>query len=164
MAVTYDSERVSERGLDETSWRILEILQADGRISWAELGRRVNLSSPAVVERVQRLEAAGIIQGYGARVNLSRLGYPVRAIIRIDTDAHDNPARNIQMMQRIPEVLECHRTTGEDCYYVKVAAADMERLSAVIEQLGTMGRTKTSMVLESPILHKVVGPDGEAGK
>ena len=74
MAVTYESERV----LDETSWRILEILQTDARISWAELGRRVNLSSPAVVERVQRLEAAGIIQGYGVRVNTAKLGYPVR--------------------------------------------------------------------------------------
>jgi len=160
MAVTYESERV----LDETSWRILEILQTDARISWAELGRRVNLSSPAVVERVQRLEAAGIIQGYGVRVNTAKLGYPVRAIIRVDTNGNDHVARNVQLMQRMPEVLECHRTTGEDCYYVKVAAADMERLTAVIEQLATMGRTKTSMVLESPIAHKVIGPEGEAGK
>jgi Lrp/AsnC family leucine-responsive transcriptional regulator len=154
MASSFDFDRL----MDATNWRIVQILQEEARISFAELGRRVNLSSPAVAERVERLEAAGIIEGYHARVNTAKVGYPIRAIIRVDTQGRDNVPRNTEMLQRMPEVLECHRITGPDCYYISIAAADMERLQCVIDQISTMGRTTTSMVLGSPVAHKVIQP------
>jgi Lrp/AsnC family leucine-responsive transcriptional regulator len=163
MASTYESER-SERLLDETSWAILDALQQDARLSYAELGRRVNMSSPAVAERVQRLIDAGVIEGFHARVNPAKVGYPIQAIIRIDTNGHDNLARNAQIFQQLQEVIEAQRTTGPDCYVVKVVARDMKRLEEVIDTLSIVGRTTTAIVLKSPLTHKPLGPDGEVGK
>ena len=163
MAFTYESER-TERLLDETSWAILDALQQDARMSYAELGRRVNMSSPAVAERVQRLVEAGVIEGFHARVNPAKVGYPIRAVIRIDTQGHVNIARNTQLFEQLPEVIEAHRTTGVDCYIVQVIARDMKRLEEVIDTLSAAGQTTTAMVLHSPLARKGIGPDGEAGK
>lgn len=160
MAATYESERL----LDETSWAILHALQADARMSYAELGRRVNLSSPAVAERVQRLVDAGIIEGFHARVNPAKVGYPIRAVIRIDTLGRDVPSRSAQIFEQLPEVQEAHRTTGVDCYVLHVVARDMKRLEEVIDVLSTIGRTTTGMVLKSVLARKSLTPDEEAGK
>jgi Lrp/AsnC family leucine-responsive transcriptional regulator len=160
MAVTYESDRL----LDETSWAILNALQEDARMSYAELGRRVNLSAPAVAERVQRLIEAGVIEGFHVRINPAKTGYPIRAIIRIDTQGHDNPARTAQLFERLPEVMEGHRTTGPDCYVIQVMARDMKRLEEVIEALAVVGRTTTAMVLNTPLARKNIIPDAEAGK
>jgi Lrp/AsnC family transcriptional regulator, leucine-responsive regulatory protein len=156
MMISFDSERLSERALDETSWRILELLQHDARLSFAEIGRRVNMSSPAVTERVQRLEEAGIIEGYTVKVNLAKVGYPIRASIRIASLEHDQPEHRVAVLNSIPEVIECHRVTGPDCYLVTVAVADMTRLEQVIMQLDVLGRTMTSMILATPIAHKSI--------
>ena len=137
----------SERALDKIDWRILGLLQEDARLSFAEIGRRVTMSSPAVTERVQRLEEVGIIEGYTAKVNYTKLGFPIRASIRITSLEHDNPTHRVAVMNCIPEVLECHRVTGPDCYLVTVAVADMTRLEEVIMQLDVLGRTTTSMIL-----------------
>jgi Lrp/AsnC family leucine-responsive transcriptional regulator len=75
----------NERTLDDVAWRILGALQADARLSFSELGRRVGLSPPAAAERVRRLEDAGILSGYRAELNLERLGFPITAIIRVST-------------------------------------------------------------------------------
>jgi len=163
MTFTYESER-TERLLDETSWAILEALQEDARMSYAELGRRVNMSSPAVAERVQRLIDAGVIEGFHARVNPAKLGYPIRAVIRIDTQGHDSLARAAQLFERVQEVIEAHRTTGPDCYVVQVIARDMKRLEEVIDTLAAIGRTTTAMVLTTPLTRRAIRPDGEAGK
>ena len=156
--ISFDSERLPERVLDDTSWRILELLQHDARLSFAEIGRRVNMSSPAVAERVQRLEEAGIIEGYHVKVNYAKLGYPIRAAIRIATMGHDNFEHALAVMNQIPEVIECHRLTGVDCYQVTVAVADMLRLEQVIRQLEVLGRTTTSMILTTPIANKPIKP------
>ena len=149
--ISFDSERLPERVLDDTNWRILAFLQEDARLSFAEIGRRVNMSSPAVAERVQRLEKAGIIEGYRVKVNYAKLGFPVRAAIHVATLGHDDVASALQVMNAIPEILECHRLTGSDCYLITVAVVDMARLEQVIQQLEKLGRTITSMILRTPI-------------
>ncbi|MDQ2739810.1 MAG: Lrp/AsnC family transcriptional regulator, partial [Actinomycetota bacterium] len=107
--------------LDETDWAILDRLQQDGRISLTELGKGVNLSASATTERVRRLEAAGVITGYGARVDLEKVGYPVMAVVRLRYPGNQHQPLHQLLAQR-REILECLRTTGDDCYVLKVVA------------------------------------------
>src|SRR5216684_443501 len=104
--------------LDETDRKIIGQLTSDGRVSFAELGRRVNLSSPAVAERVQRLERAGVITGYRAEIDPRAVGYPLTAIVRVKPAPGQLP-RIPELAAEIPEVAECHRITGEDCFFIK---------------------------------------------
>jgi Lrp/AsnC family leucine-responsive transcriptional regulator len=136
--------------LDETDRRIIGELTKEGRVPLAELGRRVSLSSPAVKERVRRLERAGVITGYRAEIDPRMVGYPMTAIIRIKPA----PGR----LQRIPEVAaelsqvsECHRITGEDCFYLKVYLRSIEELSGLLDRFLDYGETTTSIVNASPI-------------
>ena len=115
--------------LDETNRRILEELQADARLSMAELGRRVSLSPPAVADRVQRLERAGVITGYHATVDPKAIGFPIAAVVRVrpaSRQLHKIP----EVAREIPEVVECYRITGEDCFFVKLHLRAMEDLEA----------------------------------
>ncbi|MBZ0309389.1 MAG: Lrp/AsnC family transcriptional regulator, partial [Anaerolineae bacterium] len=102
--------------MDEINWRILEELQQDARISFSELGRRVGLSSPAAAERVRRLEEAGIIEGYQTKINLTRLGLPMLVIIRASTHGNFASEKLAECVQHLPEILECYKVTGDDCY------------------------------------------------
>src|SRR5213076_1159239 len=104
--------------LDATDRRIVGELTSDGRVSFAELGRRVSLSSPAVAERVQRLERAGVITGYRAEIDPRTLGYQLTAIVRIKPAPGQLP-RIPELAAQIPEIGECHRITGEDCFFLK---------------------------------------------
>src|SRR5438270_985214 len=108
----------SSANLDDVDWRLVEALQEDGRMSFAELGRRVSLSPPAVAERVRRLEQAGVITGYRAEIDPRKLGYELTAIIRI-RPAASQLQRIVELAIEIPQVGECHRITGEDCLYLK---------------------------------------------
>src|SRR5438874_11720869 len=109
----------SSAALDDVDWRLIEALQEDGRMSFAELGRRVSLSPPAVAERVQRLERAGVITGYRAELDPRRLGYQLTAIVRVKPAAGRLP-KIPELAREIPEVAECHRITGEDCFFMTV--------------------------------------------
>src|SRR6266852_3573874 len=103
-----------ERLLDETGWRLLEALQENARISFSELGQRVGLSSPAVAERVRRMEDAGIITGYRAEINTAKIGYPITVIMRMSNSPGERCSRLGASAQEIPEILECYRVTGSD--------------------------------------------------
>src|ERR1051325_9270283 len=105
--------------MDDTDRKIIGTLTSEGRITLAERGRRVNLSSPAVAERVQRLERSGVITGYRAELDPPALGYPLTAIVRVKPAAGQLP-RIPELALEIPEVAECHRITGEDCFYLKI--------------------------------------------
>src|SRR5215469_18214845 len=109
-----------ERLLDETGWHILEALQENARLSFSELGQRVGLSSPAVAERMRRMEDAGIITGYRAEINTAKIGYPITAIIRMSTLPGEKCTRFIAWAEEIPEVLECYRVTGGDALVMRV--------------------------------------------
>src|SRR5215470_16548505 len=103
-----------EKLLDATGWQLLRELQQNARLSYSELGQRVGLSSPAVAERIRRMEDAGIISGYHAEVNRAKIGFPITAIIRMSTLAGDRCTRFTAFTQDIPEVLVCYRVTGSD--------------------------------------------------
>ncbi|WP_328943211.1 Lrp/AsnC family transcriptional regulator [Streptomyces sp. NBC_00250] len=131
--------------LDEVDWAIIEQLQQEARISLSELGRRVKLSSSATTERVRNLEALGVITGYHAVVDLTKVGYPVLAVVRLKYPGnHHQPLRRLLAERR--EILECLRTTGDDCYTLKVAATSMEHLETLMDELAGFGSTTTSVV------------------
>jgi Lrp/AsnC family transcriptional regulator, leucine-responsive regulatory protein len=136
--------------LDDTDRKIIGELLADGRVSLAELGRRVNLSPPAVTERVKRLERNGVLTGYTAEIDLRKLGYPLTAIVRIKPSPGQLP-RIPELAEQIPEVSECHRITGEDCFYLKIHLRSIDELSGLLDRFLVHGHTTTSIVNDTPI-------------
>src|ERR1043165_8000922 len=117
----------SESSLDSTDWQILRELQQDARLSYNELGRRVNLSSPAAAERVRKLEDKGVIAGYAAQVNPAKVGLPLLAFIQL----HCDPGKCLlktSSADEFPEILEIHKLSGSHCTLLKVAVASMEHL------------------------------------
>jgi Lrp/AsnC family leucine-responsive transcriptional regulator len=136
----------NERPLDGTDWRILRELQADGRLSYNELGRRVSLSPPAVAERVRRLEEAGVIAGYQARVDPARAGLPLTAFVRCRLD---HCLLKTSTASDYPEVVEVHKLSGDHCSMLKVRAASMEHFEGLLERLGRHGEMRTSVVLST---------------
>ncbi|WUW92677.1 Lrp/AsnC family transcriptional regulator [Streptomyces sp. NBC_01451] len=146
---------------DALDRQILGLLQTDGRIRLSELGRRVRLSPAAVTERVRRLESAGAITGYGARVAPSRLGYGIQAFVRVNPHGGytlKHP-RTLEQLAR-PEITEVHHVVGEDCWILKVAVEHTVHLEDILEQTSALGRTTTSIVLSSPVVGKPLLPPG----
>lgn len=154
--ITFDTEKL----MDATGWQILQALQEDARVSFTELGRRVGLSAPAVAERVRRLEEAGVISGYHAQVNPEKIGLPLSAIIRISL-TYERSVQISALVKELPEVLECHRITGEDCMIVKVVVSSVAHLEELINRLGPYGRTTTSVILSSPVTRRTLGLSGQ---
>ncbi|MDO8179498.1 MAG: Lrp/AsnC family transcriptional regulator [Undibacterium sp.] len=142
--------------LDLMDAKILEILQADARVTMAEIGRRIHLSQPAVTERVRRMEAAGVITGYHAHVNPEALGYGITAFVRVASRSSDIPV--VKIAEQVPEVIECHAITGEDCVVVKVVASSVKELERVISSLARCGVTSTSLILSSSIERRAIKP------
>jgi len=140
----------TEKLMDRIGWRLLHELQVNGRLSYAELGRRVGLTTPAVVERVKRMEEAGIILGYHADVDPTKVGLPITAFIRISV-VGDVFAKITTVVGNSPEVVECHRGTGADSFIMKVHVHSVEHLESLIDRLTPYGTTSTSIVLSSPV-------------
>ncbi len=143
--------------MDITDIRILKILQQEARISMKELGQRVNLTSPAVSERIRRLEESGIIEGYAAIVNPKKLKLHVEAIVHVSmkVSAHE---RFKKLAQEEREIIECHHVTGEDCMTVKVVCEDTHRLEEILDKIQAIGDTKTAIILSSPLKRKPIVP------
>src|SRR3984885_15628017 len=139
-----------DSSLDETNLRLLAELQADARLSLAELGRRVGLSSPAVAERLQRLEQDEVILGYHARLDPRKLGMTLSAVIRV-RPAPNQLRQVAELAQRTTEVVDCRRITGDDCYIMTAFVRDVEHLEEVIDQFAAHGQTTTSIVQSAPL-------------
>ncbi len=145
--------------IDTIDWKILTELQENARISFAELGRRVGLTTPAVIERVRKLEDAQIITGYRAEIDTAKVGLPILAFIRMSISGVDY-SRIIETVENSKEVLECHRGTGGDSFIMKVAVSDVANLQNLIDKLTPYGITTTAIVLSSPVKSRVIGkPD-----
>jgi Lrp/AsnC family leucine-responsive transcriptional regulator len=134
-------------GLDAHDARILEELQRDARITMAELGRRVHLSQPAVTERVRKLELNGVIRGYRAMVDPQRLGYGIRALVRVGRVEYP---RMVKLIEQTPEVVNAWNVTGEDSWILEIAVIDVEHLDAVVTKFCLLSETSTSIVLNAP--------------
>lgn len=141
--------------LDSISWKILTELQKDARLTYAELGRRVGLTTPAVIERIRKLEDARIITGYRAEIDATKVGLPITAFIRMSITGVDY-SHIIEVVEQSNEVLECHRGTGGDSFIMKVAVADVGHLQTLIDKLTPYGITTTSIVLSSPVKSRVI--------
>jgi Lrp/AsnC family transcriptional regulator, leucine-responsive regulatory protein len=141
--------------IDEIDWKILGQLQTNARITFAELGRRVGLTTPAVIERVRKLEDARVITGYRAEIDMAKVGLPITAFIRMSISGVDY-SHIIEAAEQSDEVLECHRGTGGDSFIMKVAVADVEHLQKLIDRLTPYGITTTSIVLSSPVKRRVI--------
>jgi Lrp/AsnC family leucine-responsive transcriptional regulator len=146
--------------LDPINLRVLDELVSDGRIAMAELGRRVGLSAPAVAERVQRLERSGVIAGYRADIDPGKLGFPVAAIVRI-RPAPGQLARIPEVARESPEVVECYRITGEDCFLIKLYLRAIDELEQVLDRFTPYGLTTTSIIHSAPVPRR--GPPLRAG-
>src|SRR5258708_2279107 len=136
--------------IDAVNRRVLEELQREPRLTMSELGRRVGMSSPAVTERVRRMEEAGVIRGYRLDLNPAALGLPIAAYIRIRPNPGQLP-RIAELAQQIPEVVECHRVTGEDCFVLKVHIPAIDQLDRLLDRFLAYGATTTSIVQSSPV-------------
>jgi Lrp/AsnC family leucine-responsive transcriptional regulator len=141
---------VSNGELDAVNRRILEELQRDPRVTMTELGRRIGMSSPAVTERVRRLEEAGVIRGYRLDVNEAALGLPIGLYIRIRPNPGQLP-RIAELAQQIPEVVECHRVTGEDCFILKAYIPAIDQLDRLLDGFLLYGATTSSIIQSSPV-------------
>ena len=161
-------ERAYEtKELDALDRRIIVELQLDARLSIAELGRRVNLSAPAVAERIQRLEETGVITGYHASVDPSAAGYPVTVMVRINPAVRELP-RIAKLAEEIPEITECYRITGDDCFYFIAHLRTVDQLEPLLDRFTPYGRTTTSLVHGATVprrplpMEQSQGPQGPA--
>lgn len=145
------------KALDATDWHILSELQADGRLSFNQLAKRVNLSAPAVAERVRRLEDQGVIAGYQARVDPAKAGLPLTAFVQMRC----SPGRCLlrtSTADDLPEVVEIHKLSGNACSMLKVRVASMEHLEGLFERIGEHGELNTHVVLSTQYEGRPVEP------
>ena len=136
--------------LDPVEIRLLGELQRDPRQTKAELGRRIGMSAPAVGERLRRLEETGVILGYRLEVDPAALGLPIAAYIRVRPNPGQLP-KIAELAHQIPEVVECHRITGEDCFILKVHIPAMSQLDRLLDSFQLYGLTTTSIIQSSPV-------------
>ncbi|WP_409302487.1 Lrp/AsnC family transcriptional regulator [Pseudomonas sp. KCJK8993] len=136
--------------MDKYDRMLLAQLLENGRATYAELARKVNLSAPAVAERVAKLEASGVITGYQAKVDMDKLGLPIQCVIELRLAQHGNQ-KSYDELIKIPQLTECHRVTGDPCVIMQAAVGSMPELEELINRVAQFGFSKTSIVLSSAI-------------
>ena len=144
--------------VDDVGWMLLNELQADARLSFRELGRRVGLSAPAVAERVKRMETAGIIKGYHVHIDLGAIGLPITAMVRATPHAGKKDALE-EAATSLPEVRECLRVTGSEHVWMKISAASLGHLDDALHHIWDVAETTTNVVLSTLVEHRPVAKD-----
>ncbi len=152
--------RMSELLTDARNVELLRLLSGDPRMSVAALARRIGMSAPAVRERIQRLEEAGVIAGYRLEIAPEALGYPVAVFVRI-RPMPGKLAKIAELARGMPQVTECHRITGEDCFILKLNIAAIEELDRVLDRFLAYGQTTTSLVQSTPVPPRALPLPGE---
>jgi Lrp/AsnC family leucine-responsive transcriptional regulator len=141
--------------LDDVDWLLLELLQTHGRMTFSELGRRVSLSAPAATERVRRLEERGIITGYGATVDTTKLGLPIEAIVRAKVRSLDGP-RFRETILPLSQVIAADHVTGDECWILRVVCGSTAELELFVERTQRYGETTTSLIFSSPVRRRPI--------
>ncbi|VXB58107.1 HTH-type transcriptional regulator LrpC [Microbacterium sp. 8M] len=144
---------------DKVDTAILKALQTNGRQSIADLARGINMSHSAAAERVRRLEEAGVISGYAAQIDPERLGFTILAYLRLRYPSSVYEPLHT-LLAGIPEVVEAHHVTGDDCFIMKVVATGMKHLEQISGRIGTLGSVTTSVVYSSPLPPRPLLPPG----
>jgi Lrp/AsnC family leucine-responsive transcriptional regulator len=142
--------QISSLLLDARNAQILSLLQGNPRMSVSELARRVGMSAPATRERIQRMEEAGIIRAYLLEIDPAALGYPLAAFVRVRPMPGKLP-KIAELAAALPQVVECHRITGEDCFIMKVRLDSLDNLDVILDQFLAYGQTTTSIVQSTPV-------------
>lgn len=150
-------------GLDRADAAILASLAANARESTAQIARAVGLSAPAVAERIRRLEEAGVITGYAAQIDPRALGRPLAVLLRI-RPVPGELKRVAALLVDLPEITECVRVTGEDCFVARAYVRSVEELEALIDRLNPWSMTTTSIIQSSPVAPRLppILVEGEA--
>jgi Lrp/AsnC family transcriptional regulator, leucine-responsive regulatory protein len=141
---------ISDLLLDARNVALLRILRDNPRVGISAMARRVGMSAPAVRERVQRLEEAGVIRGYRLEVDPRALGYPISAFVRV-RPMPGKLAKIADLARRLPQVVECHRITGEDCFILRIYLEALDDLDRLLDRFLALGQTTTSLVQSSPV-------------
>lgn len=150
------------RALDKTDWLILAELQRDGRLSYNQLGRLINMSAPAVADRVRRLERAGVISGYHARVDPTAVGQPVTMFVQLRCKP-DRCLLRTATADEFPEITEIHKLTGGYCAMIKARAGSLAHAEGVIDRLGQRGEAVSNIVVSTQYENRQVGPSTDSG-
>lgn len=145
--------------LDPTDWAILRELQQNARLSYTEIGRRVGLSSPAVQERIRKLEDAGIIEGYHAKLNLKRIGLPILAFARLSDCFGEHIEAVARIADETPEILHCYHLIGQDEYLMQIVAPSVEHLNDILRRFVPHGNSVTSIVTLETAQDKIISPE-----
>jgi Lrp/AsnC family leucine-responsive transcriptional regulator len=153
--------RYENGDLDPVDARLLDALARDGRISIADLARLIGLSSPSVSERLKRLEEAGVIEGYSVAINPAALGLPIAAWLRI-RPIPGQLRKVADILRSLPEIVECDRITGEDCFIAKAHLRSVGDLEKLIDQIIPYAMTNTSIIQSSPVKRRLP-PFGKKG-
>ena len=149
-AKAIESLPIADPLLDTRNIELLRRLSGAPRMSTSELARRIGMSAPAVRERIQRLEESGIIKAYRLEIDSRALGYPLVAFVRVRPMPGALP-KIAALAERLPQVTECYRVTGEDCFILKVHLESLDRLDRVLDQFLAFGQTTTSLVQSVPV-------------
>ncbi len=139
-----------ERLLDDAGMEILRALQDNARISFAELGRKIGMSAPAITERVKKMEETGIIAGYHARVNSAMIGNRVTAFVRLRAAQGQFP-NIIRLARQTPEVRECHHTFGDDAFLLKIVARSADQMDRALRPFHEFAEVRPSLLISTPV-------------
>ncbi len=140
--------------IDDTYWKILELLQGNSRISLKDIAKETGLSSPTVAERIQKMDEAGVIESYTAKLNMERIGYPLGVYISIKI-RFGQVLKFEKYIKTVPEICECHKLTGHDCMLMKGYVKDPKHLENLNARLAVYGELTTSLILNSIVSSKV---------
>ncbi|MGO3408072.1 Lrp/AsnC family transcriptional regulator [Marinomonas sp.] len=140
--------------MDKINWKLLKALESNARLTYAELGKLVHLSAPAVAERVRKLEESGVITGYGAKINLEKVGIPITALVACHV--YRTKEREFKaLILNLDEVISCHNVTGPYAFVLRVAVRSMSLLDELLERLIEFSDTNTMMILASPVVREM---------
>ena len=141
--------------MDELNWRILEVLQESGRASYADIGRSVGLTAPAVKERIHKMEDMGIIKGYRAVIDPEKLGITIRTVIQLQVNrsVFNN---TLQKLTALPEIFDCYRTTGTSSLLLLAGFTSMPHMERFLNELLQYGEPVSSIILSHPISNRVL--------
>jgi Lrp/AsnC family transcriptional regulator, leucine-responsive regulatory protein len=141
--------------LDSTDWKILALLQENGRATYSDIALKVNLTPPAVAKRIQRLEDAQILRGYHAEINLERLGYPIICFVNLEVPGRMEE-KVVRFLSEKPQVLECYLIAGQNTFIIKVAAQSINLLNSFLNELVSFGQCTTFIVLSQVITQRTI--------
>ena len=150
-------------GIDATDWNLLHMLQKNARLTFAELGRKLKLSPPAVAERVKRLEERGVIRAYRADIDLGALGRTLNVYLTAVVAPKDYP-RFRKMVESLDEIFECHHVTGEGSFILRAAVTDVAALEVLIQKLTAFGPTTTAVILSTSLDRREFVPATTSGR